>query len=258
MKEKEIFFIEKGKKKGPIKLSEITNHNIDSNTLIWFQGLRNWKKISEIPEFEKLELGRKLPPRVPTTIEAKMKHMEDLSSGFWKLFSKKIKYILGSFLVFGLLAFVFLLQSNSFYKLYRNNIEDHYVEYRHSTDDYCDDLSLPYWYEKSELFYSDDVSPYGYSKETMIEKIVRSDSARFAFASAQTYPYDYSEYVPMSTEEVEEVYRKIRCLQHNQSLGYKESEFYNMIEKSIAFGLIVSLIIGFFFLIRSLGLSFIK
>ena len=52
MKEKEIFFIEKGKKKGPIKLSEITNHNIDSNTLIWFQGLRNWKKISEIPEFE--------------------------------------------------------------------------------------------------------------------------------------------------------------------------------------------------------------
>lgn len=60
---KKYYYIKDGNQLGPFDLGDLRSEEINRETLIWFQGSKNWVKASEIIEFN--ELLSHLPPPVP-------------------------------------------------------------------------------------------------------------------------------------------------------------------------------------------------
>lgn len=59
------YFYSKGKEKsGPFSFEELKNEGISKDTLIWFEGLDDWKYAREIKEFE--EILELTPPPIPS------------------------------------------------------------------------------------------------------------------------------------------------------------------------------------------------
>ena len=57
------YFYSNGKEKfGPFSFEELKNENITKDTLIWFEGLEDWKSAKEIGEFE--EIFKLIPPPI--------------------------------------------------------------------------------------------------------------------------------------------------------------------------------------------------
>ena len=57
------YFYSDGKDKfGPFSFEELKNENITKDTLIWFEGLEDWKQAKEIGEFE--EILKLIPPPI--------------------------------------------------------------------------------------------------------------------------------------------------------------------------------------------------
>ncbi len=59
---KKYFFSDGKDKQGPFSLEELKNKDIKKETLIWFQGLEDWKPAEEIKEFE--EILELIPPPI--------------------------------------------------------------------------------------------------------------------------------------------------------------------------------------------------
>lgn len=59
---KYYYYLDGDKSKGPFKIEELRNKNLENDTLIWYGGLKNWKPLKEIKELEEiLELS---PPPI--------------------------------------------------------------------------------------------------------------------------------------------------------------------------------------------------
>ena len=57
------YFYSDGKEKfGPFSFEELKNENITQDTLIWFEGLEDWKPAKDISEFE--EIFKLIPPPI--------------------------------------------------------------------------------------------------------------------------------------------------------------------------------------------------
>jgi len=65
------YFYSDGKEKfGPFSFEELKNENITKETLIWFEGLEDWKPAKDISEFE--EIFKLIPPPIiPEKLNAK-------------------------------------------------------------------------------------------------------------------------------------------------------------------------------------------
>lgn len=65
------YFYSDGKDKfGPFSFEELKNENITKETLIWFEGLEDWKPAKDISEFE--EIFKLIPPPIiPEKLNAK-------------------------------------------------------------------------------------------------------------------------------------------------------------------------------------------
>ncbi|HQW83613.1 MAG TPA: DUF4339 domain-containing protein [Ferruginibacter sp.] len=72
------FFISKdGKPIGPIKLTDLENYQINSDTMVWQEGTDNWKKAKEIEIIS--TYIRIIPPPIPNSEAAKIAKKYDLS-----------------------------------------------------------------------------------------------------------------------------------------------------------------------------------
>ena len=47
---KKYFHIKEGVKLGPFDLEDLKSEEVKRETLVWFQGIKDWKKASEIKE----------------------------------------------------------------------------------------------------------------------------------------------------------------------------------------------------------------
>ena len=61
---KKYFYIKEGIKSGPFDLEDLKSEEVKRETLVWFQGIKDWKKASEIKELDELFIH--LPPPLPT------------------------------------------------------------------------------------------------------------------------------------------------------------------------------------------------
>lgn len=61
---KKYFYIKDDNKLGPFDIEELKSENLKRDTLVWFQGIKDWTKASEIKELGELFIH--LPPPVPT------------------------------------------------------------------------------------------------------------------------------------------------------------------------------------------------
>ena len=60
---KRYFYIKEENKLGPFDLEDLKSENIKRDTLVWFQGIKDWKKASKIKELGELFIHS--PPPVP-------------------------------------------------------------------------------------------------------------------------------------------------------------------------------------------------
>lgn len=58
---KKFYIQENSLSKGPFDIEELQNHNINKDTMIWFENMEDWKKAGEINELKTI-LGATLPP----------------------------------------------------------------------------------------------------------------------------------------------------------------------------------------------------
>jgi len=77
---KKYFFAIKEARFGPFSLDEILTKDLDKNTLVWFEGLPEWVRLSEIPE-----LNIKRDPSLPPPIRVKGNRFRNKNS--LKIFS---------------------------------------------------------------------------------------------------------------------------------------------------------------------------
>lgn len=60
---KKYFYIKNENKHGPFDIEDLKSEGIQRDTLIWFQGIKNWTKASEVSELGELFIH--LPPPIP-------------------------------------------------------------------------------------------------------------------------------------------------------------------------------------------------
>jgi len=60
---KEYFIVVNGDKEGPLSLEALKAYNITKVTLVWEENFDDWKKASDVPEFN--DLLKKSPPPIP-------------------------------------------------------------------------------------------------------------------------------------------------------------------------------------------------
>ena len=66
--EKQYYIASKNSRLGPFTLSQLKERNIDSDTLIWCEGMEQWTKAGELDE-----LKSAIPPPTPFQIESQIK-----------------------------------------------------------------------------------------------------------------------------------------------------------------------------------------
>ena len=76
------FYIKKKEKIGPLSLHELKEASLERKTLVWREGLDNWKKAEEYEELE--EVFNSVPPEVPVSKTEKAKDVasKELEANF--------------------------------------------------------------------------------------------------------------------------------------------------------------------------------
>lgn len=64
---KRYFIAINSKQQGPFSLEELKQQEINSNTLVWFEGLKDWVKVGEIEELQEIFISS--PPALPSDKE---------------------------------------------------------------------------------------------------------------------------------------------------------------------------------------------
>lgn len=62
---KEYYCYKNGKPHGPFTLNELVEMQLSGDSLLWYPGLKNWKKLKEIPELKNLITSQDLTPPIP-------------------------------------------------------------------------------------------------------------------------------------------------------------------------------------------------
>ncbi len=102
---------------GPFNINELKDKNISKDTLVWYEGLNDWTKASEISELKTL-LKSTPPPLIKTpplvTLSSTKTKVETISPETEKKSGGKlISYIIVGFVFLGLIAFGVFYKNNS-------------------------------------------------------------------------------------------------------------------------------------------------
>ena len=82
------YLIEENQKVGPLTHSDLVSKKIDSSTLVWKSGFKNWTQAGKVKDLtnvlktiqrNKIESRKNLPPPIPTAIEIKKSKKYDLT-----------------------------------------------------------------------------------------------------------------------------------------------------------------------------------
>ncbi len=98
----EYFILINGKQVGPIALEKMLEHGLTKETLVWTQGMDDWKPAGLVPEVA--ELFKQMPPPPPQNIvtEQPMEDDEDVVEEFdveEPSFKRYLKYIIPLFIL---------------------------------------------------------------------------------------------------------------------------------------------------------------
>ncbi len=71
-----------GKRKGPMTIEEVMKEEIDSETLVWYEGLSEWQKIKDADDFK----DTIIPPKIQPKINFVKNNFQKKTAGFIKRF----------------------------------------------------------------------------------------------------------------------------------------------------------------------------
>lgn len=121
------FYIDGQQKLGPFSLGELENENLSRDTKIWFFGLENWKKISEVDELK--FLIEHIPPEIKLSQISRKKETHYSSPGqknIYKKFSTKKNLLIGLGLLITFFLGYFYVTPNEDQKFYNGIAESSY------------------------------------------------------------------------------------------------------------------------------------
>lgn len=109
MKQYYIFINEE--RKGPLSFEELKQENISKETLVWYEGLTEWKKANEVEELK--ELFKVIPPPInpvsqippPPIIEKKSIPEYELEQSTILGLNKKLFYVIAIIVIIGTIGF---------------------------------------------------------------------------------------------------------------------------------------------------------
>jgi hypothetical protein len=149
------FYLEGDKKLGPYNKDELINENLNRDTKVWFYGLEEWTKLSDIVEFK--EIFNSLPPELTTrnhqvnketSVTQKNQNLTSAIEAPKKKNNKNIKWM-----VIGLVSLIVVL---IIYKSFENQTDSALYE-SISTSSYESDVDFQMYIDK---FYR-DIGVYG-------------------------------------------------------------------------------------------------
>ena len=120
---KEYYIAVGNKKFGAFDIEELKQQTINSNTLIWKEGWRDWKKASQISELQ-AHIQHEPPPIPQVSIENKSKQQNYTSNARSRYDYSKVEDIAGvdykkAYIITGIfIALHFIVPSESFYWLF--------------------------------------------------------------------------------------------------------------------------------------------
>lgn len=203
----EIYYLDNGHKKGPIKVNDLYLYNVDQETLIWYHGQEKWITIRDLKNMKNLDYLEKIPPKIP-----KNQLLEINKRKVSKFIIAAVKNFLKSLILLAFLMpviFYVSLFTNYEYKLYSSVIREHKDEFKHEIDEYgyCSlGEEIPEYINKSPLLkFNDDSQFYDLSKPQLISNI--NDLSRI-----------FGEHLSLTDKN--SIYEQIRCIYHNRSLTY--------------------------------------
>jgi hypothetical protein len=110
---KEYFYLSGKEQKGPLSSEDLKNLNLSSSTLIWTEGLENWKPLSEIEELT----SKSTPPPPPPSIESLQQSDKQSITSFKP--TKREQIFLISWISFHLLALILSYTGIDFFNKYK-------------------------------------------------------------------------------------------------------------------------------------------
>lgn len=96
------YYYQSGEQKGPVDLDALKDANINADTLIWHEGLPEWKPASEIEELHPiLEQGRETPPVIaqPPRIQHESLDSKNVNNGSKDSLTPPPNYLVWAILV---------------------------------------------------------------------------------------------------------------------------------------------------------------
>jgi hypothetical protein len=71
-----IYYLKDNETHGPFTIDELKNHNLDSETYVWFEGMGDWEKLKDIPQLQNRLMIKLSPPPPPNLKEKEVSRTE--------------------------------------------------------------------------------------------------------------------------------------------------------------------------------------
>ena len=126
------YYISKGKKQeGPFTLDELKELGIDRTTLVWFEGMEEWKEAQIIDELSNLFIL--LPPPIKKKFKIKLNN---------SFVAKEIKYAIKCIVISLIFSIIFIICNAIYYEGNQaNKLEDELIAYCHGKTNNAEILS---------------------------------------------------------------------------------------------------------------------
>lgn len=254
----EIYFLENNVKRGPIKIIDIPNHNINIETLIWFEGQDKWMKIIDLRKDISPEIYSKIAPQVPDSNIDKIRNgKKTFSKALVKVFKKLIKVLCILLILSPIIYFIRLYTDNE-YNLYQKFLNNHHLQYNHSKKDLCSFGEIPEFIDKSKILeFKNDSEYYNLTKEQMFNEIYKLDKSHYNYL-VRTNDTRASFYPFYNDSDVNEIYNSIQCVYHNRSITYMDWIKNDILRESILMSFGIIIIFYFIFFLVNSAKSIIK
>ncbi len=98
----DFYLAQNGQRKGPLSLNQLVNSGVQPDTLVWHQGLAEWKRADEVPELcgifqfpPPLPTPTPPPPPSPAAAAAARPVTVQKQPGWWHIGSGGIVVLIG-------------------------------------------------------------------------------------------------------------------------------------------------------------------
>jgi len=77
------YFIHDGHtKKGPFNFEQLKDYHLKKDTLVWYEGLKEWAKAAQLEDFNDFFIQQVIPPPLPKALEMNAASRDKILSSF--------------------------------------------------------------------------------------------------------------------------------------------------------------------------------